>query len=504
MTKRVKLILIGILILSFAVRIYHLTSVPPALNQDEAINGYDAYVLGLTLKDHHGNFLPPMLESFGDWTSPLITYLTVPFVKLFGLSLFSIRLLVALLGVASIYLLYLFLIQLFKKQDLALLGAFLLAISPWHITLSRWAIPPGIVTFFLLLFLWTFFRAINFFEKNGSIWKFITPGLTAGLLVYSYPTQKLFVPLFILSLAFIYLRSHLKTAFVFLLSFTILVSPIYILTFSDSKYNARFTGVSGLSDPKAKQEIIGRYVEYFLPYFHFQTGDTDKMHQVPTIGNSYLFLSIFFYTGILISLLGFFKIIKIPNVDHKTYAMLLSWLLLFPIAASLTKDHNMVLRAVHGLPLVAIFSIVTFSYLWQYLKKPYPSIFIIIITLFGLINLGNYSKFYFTQYPDLVYRDFQYGITDFMSYLLKNDSRFDKVVIDDTINQPYIYYLFSSQFDPKKLNYKNPALSSSKYVFGPVSTQIISTLPPDFTVSYKDTPQFSIYHQDSVWYVKKF
>jgi len=501
MSKRTKLILIGILFLSLFSRTFKLTSVPPSLNQDEAVNGYDAFTLGINLKDHHGNFLPPMLESFGDWTSPLITYITVPFVKNFGLSLFSIRLAVALLGVGSVYLMYLFLMQIFKRTDLSLLGAFLFSISPWDITLSRWAIPPGIVPFFLLLFLWTFFWAIDWQKKTGYIRQYIIPGIAAGLLTYSYPTMKLFVPIFVLVLALIYLRDKFITILIFLAAFAALVSPIYILTVSNSKYNARFAGVSGLD---SKQEIAARYFDYFLPYFQFQTGDHDFMHQVPGTGNSYLFLAVFFYLGILICLLSQFRIVTIKGVDSKTYSLLLVWLLLFPIAASITKDRNMVLRVVHGLPLVSIFSTLTLAYLWQYLKKSYILFSIVVIFFLGIFVFGKFMKFYFTQYPDLVFKQFQYGIAQYSNFLLQNESRFDKVIIDSNINQPYIYYLFFSSLDPSKLNYKNPRFSSPKYVFDTVSEGIVVNLPEIYRVEYKDTTRFVIYTKDSTWYVKQY
>ncbi|NJK52228.1 MAG: phospholipid carrier-dependent glycosyltransferase [Leptolyngbyaceae cyanobacterium SU_3_3] len=136
------------LVIALVLRLFRLSENPVSLNQDEAVNGYDAYSLGLTMRDHHGNFLPPMLESFGDWASPTITYLTVPFVKLFGLSEWAIRLPIALLGIATIVLIYIFTVQIFNRKKLGLLAAFLLTIMPWHITLSRWAIPPCIVPFF--------------------------------------------------------------------------------------------------------------------------------------------------------------------------------------------------------------------------------------------------------------------------------------------------------------------------------------------------------------------
>ena len=99
-------------------RIYDLQNNPPALNQDEAVNGYDAYALGNTWKDHHGASFPqPMLESFSDWTSPLITYITIPFVKVFGLSEFSIRLPVAIMGVLSVLLFYILIRQILKNKN---------------------------------------------------------------------------------------------------------------------------------------------------------------------------------------------------------------------------------------------------------------------------------------------------------------------------------------------------------------------------------------------------
>lgn len=181
--------LVLIIAIALLLRVYDLANNPIALNQDEAINGYDAYSLITTMGDHHGNFMPIMLESFGDWVSPVITYITIPFVQLLGLSEFSIRLPVALLGVGTVVLIYLFSLQVFNDKKLALIAAFFLAIMPWHITLSRWAIPPSIVPFFLLLFMTVFLGAI----KNNSkepYYKFILASLCAGILTYSYPTDR--------------------------------------------------------------------------------------------------------------------------------------------------------------------------------------------------------------------------------------------------------------------------------------------------------------------------
>jgi hypothetical protein len=290
--------------------------------------------------------------------------------------------------------------------------------------------------------------------------------------------------------------------FTFWISFGILVSPIYILTLINPIYNARFSDVSIFSQgSNVVKEIINHYIEYFLPYFHFGPGDTDLMHQVPGFGNSYNFLSPFFYLGIIVCILGLFKKISIKKIDSKIYQLLLAWLLLFPLAASLTTLHNMVLRTIHGLPLVVIFFILFCDYIWPFLKKQFKAIFIVAIFLMGMANLYEFNRTYFNWYPKMSFVAFQYGISESLTYLDQNQDKFEKVVIDTRINQPYIFYLFFSKFDPNKLNYISPMNSSSKYTFNKIPGDL-KTLPV-YTVKFEESRMFEIYAEDSTWYVKR-
>src|SRR5262245_4132356 len=99
-------VILAILVGTF-LRYAYLQDIPPGLNQDEAVNGYDAYSLFLTGRDHHGHPFPfAGLESFGDWASPVLTFLTVPAVGVLGLRVESVRGVAAALGVLSIPLIY--------------------------------------------------------------------------------------------------------------------------------------------------------------------------------------------------------------------------------------------------------------------------------------------------------------------------------------------------------------------------------------------------------------
>ena len=78
--------LILITLLGFAVRIYHVTQVPPSLNWDEVSHGYNAYSILNTGKDEWGVAFPLIFRAFGDYKLPLYIYLTTLPIALFGLS----------------------------------------------------------------------------------------------------------------------------------------------------------------------------------------------------------------------------------------------------------------------------------------------------------------------------------------------------------------------------------------------------------------------------------
>src|SRR3990170_6292149 len=108
-----------IVVLAFFLRFYLLSVIPVGFNPDEASFGYDAYSIVKTGKDQWGHSWPLVLESFGDFKSPLYTYMAIPSVAMFDLSKFSVRFPNALLGTAAVYITYLLVTVLQKniKKD---------------------------------------------------------------------------------------------------------------------------------------------------------------------------------------------------------------------------------------------------------------------------------------------------------------------------------------------------------------------------------------------------
>jgi len=175
------------------VRVYDFGNTPYGLNQDEASLGYDAWADITYGMDRNGDHNPIYAEAWNSGQNMLYNYLIRPLIARFGLSAFVIRFPMMLSGIITLLLFYLFMRELFSKHT-ALLGVFMLAICPWHIMLSRWAIESNFVIMLAVL-------AMLFFAKawKKEIW-FIPAMLVASLFMYAYSVTLVFLTIFIPSI----------------------------------------------------------------------------------------------------------------------------------------------------------------------------------------------------------------------------------------------------------------------------------------------------------------
>jgi hypothetical protein len=517
-----QLLLIIIVIATF-LRLYNLEIAPPALNQDEAVNGVDAYTLGINLRDHHGNFLPPMLQSFNDWASPTLTYLTVPFVKIFGLSVWSIRFANALFGIFCIPLIYGIVKRLTAKENIALIAGLIAAITPFMISLSHWAIPPSIVPFCLLAFIFTLLKLIDSDSKQKIILNSTLFTLSGIALTYSYPTMKVFVPLALVSLGGIYLWPSLKNKFsnskkdvilsvakdpvwcvsnlqkliLPIIAICLFISPIYYLTIAQPDiYNARYKQVSMTAGGEGfVAGFASRYWEYLTPFFITGYSDNNSMHHVPQFGPINEILTPFIYLGLLVA---FWKSRQKENADRQFYLSLVILFFLAPIPPSLTIDHTILTRGIQVLVLSLIFIPIGINWLVSKIsldQKTWRAV-TLVFGIVALITTLHFSFFYFTRYSESQKGNFQYGIEEMFSYLKTNEDKFDKVEIVD-INQPYIYKLFFHPIEPGYYDTKIMGNKIGKYYFGGVNKDGLRDKKP--LTEWKDG--FKIYEYQPRWYI---
>src|SRR5579859_5428702 len=113
---KVKVLLLGIIIIALFLRFYHLGNAP-SLTWDEAAWGYNAYALGIDGRDEFGRFLPhDYLESFGDFKPPMYAYLDIIPVKILGVTPLATRFPSAFFGVLTVLMTYFLVKQIFFKS----------------------------------------------------------------------------------------------------------------------------------------------------------------------------------------------------------------------------------------------------------------------------------------------------------------------------------------------------------------------------------------------------
>jgi hypothetical protein len=205
MANKEKIALISIIILGTFLRFIYLDRIPKGLLPEEVSSSWDAYSVLKTGRDEWGNLLPLIFRESGAYKLPIVSYAMIPSISILGLNELSSRIPTAAASVIALYLTYLIAFQLFKKREVALLASFFLAISPWHISVGRYAME---VNWGLPIFL----AGLYFFLKAQENHKWLLlSSFFFGLSFYTYYNYLIFSLLFVIGLIFLYRRIYIKT-----------------------------------------------------------------------------------------------------------------------------------------------------------------------------------------------------------------------------------------------------------------------------------------------------
>lgn len=191
-----------LLVIGFAVRCICLGSLPGGLNQDEASAGYDAWALLHYGIDRCGNSWPVLLEAWGSGQNVLYSLMAMPFIALFGLKVWVLRLPAALFGCVTLVVFWR-LARSVRGAGFGLTALMTLAVCPWHIMASRWALESNLLPGMLLAGIYFADRS----RKNE--WALVPSAVFFGLSLYAYGTAFFFLPPFLCA-AVILLRRRLR------------------------------------------------------------------------------------------------------------------------------------------------------------------------------------------------------------------------------------------------------------------------------------------------------
>lgn len=479
--KKNKLLLGAILVIAFILRVVWLDQYPVGFTPDEASFGYDAYSLLETGKDQWGDAWPLTFRSFGDSKLPFYVYITMPSIATLGLTEFATRLPSALFGVLAVYATFLLASALFKKKSIAILSALFLAISPWHVALSRGAFEANLTAFFMAFGAYAFIRGLK--EKK---WMTIS-AVAFGINIFTYHSARLVAPLIVFILAVLYKKELgwkkikdiprvVKQNYlpIFIFGFSVLLAMYAVVAGGSARagditifnptdewmsvFNRRYEAVfEGLPHQVARvfsNKVVAlfdwftnAYSTYLSPQFLFTLGPAEWTYgMIPGRGVLYLFEVPFVLASLwFIAKYGFKK--------NKGLTFILLWFLIGPLPAALTKGPGYAgNRAAVMMPAVQIFSAFGAVLLYDKVLKKYKKISPKLIkTLF----LGTVALFLVFFLEDYIYHaprggagSMLYGRKEAVEFTSKYEDQYKEIIFSRSLSEPQIFVAFYSQWDP--------------------------------------------------------
>lgn len=444
--------LITIILIAATVRIVALGQFPNGFTGDEAQQGYSAYSILKTGKDEWGEILPLFPRGFGDFKPPLYTYLTIPSVAIFGLSVEAVRLPAAVIGILTVILFYYLSKELLKDEKIAFWSSLLLAINPWHIQLSRTAFEGG-------LGILTFSISLLFYLKSG-IKNLSLAAFFWGLTLYSYHSWRVFTLLFIAGLILINRKKFTSAKnWIAGLVLLIFILPLifninYVLQrssdvgiFSKNQIDGYFSnkGTSPLPPTLDRvldnkylyllNEFSGNYLSYFSPVFLFSDDRPD---------NTYLnfpYFPLLYLIELVFWLFGIYLLISKRLENHR---IIILWIILAIIPASLATGSMNASRAPTLLPLVSIISAIGATFViekWRFGQN-------FILAILGL-SFILFLHFYFITLPQKPPDNLRYGYDIVFRKILEEENKYDEIVISKSFTEPQIFIAFYSKMDPE-------------------------------------------------------
>lgn len=419
-----------ILALALLLRVVNLATNPPSLYWDEVGLGYNAYSILTTGKDEHGRVMPfDYFLSFRDYKPPVYVYATVPFVAIFGLNEWSVRLPSALAGTLSVLVTYLLTKELLRTRNskyqtlqapnksqisnskqsefgtwnlelVALIASLLFALSPWSIQTSRAAYEANVGQFLTALAILIFLYAARAAQQSQKIILLSLSAFTFALTFYTFNSNRVFTPLIVVTLLVLFWKeilphskisdlqsaiSHLSPIVIAGLIGLIMIIPLTPHLFS-KEGQLRYKEVNIFSNPaplELSQQRIDRagntlvanifnnrrilYAQEWLSgYFSHFRGD-------------FLFIKGDINPRFSSGDVGQLYLITLPFILIGIYIaatklgrsgwLIIGWMLLSPVPAAFAREVPHALRTLHILPMFDILASIGFMYSVRHLQN---------------------------------------------------------------------------------------------------------------------------------------
>ncbi|MCX6761408.1 MAG: glycosyltransferase family 39 protein [Candidatus Moranbacteria bacterium] len=476
-------LLFAIVALGFFLRFVNIDHAPPGVYPDEAVNGIDAVTANNT-----GNY--QLFYTANNGREGLFMNLVAICFKLFGISVMSLRLPAILCGTLVILGTYLLTKELFtgyfsdtRKERLAIIAGYLVAVSYWAINFSRISFRANMLPLVLVFSFYFLFKGL----RTKKWWDFALGGLVFGLGLHTYIAFRIAPAILIVMLvSFVLSREHFlkeywKQILIFIAFTAIAAAPMLYTFYIHPDYLiSRTASISVFSPEVNGGHLIPTFLRSLslsLVKYNFW-GDQNWRHNYPPYPILDVISGIAFLFGFIYSLIRLVHLFtmrvfkKERNVKMDLYVFLASWFFIMLSPEFLTNEGlPHALRSIGTLPVVFIFSAITIDYLIEHTKR-YSwlfrsiSLFLVILLLLfvGLFNSIKYHIFWASK-PEVA-SSFENVLMDVSDYLKTLPAQKEKFVVAESMqripimlfneNLPNLEFVYSGQIEyvtPKTNNF---------------------------------------------------
>ena len=444
-----KIIILVLFVLTLFTTVFKLGDVPYGMHVDEAGMAYDAISIEKYGVDRYLNKFPVYLINYGGGQSAMYAYLAVLFIKLFGYSIYAIRMPAVLLRLIT-FISIIFLMKSEKNKLQTIIILFLFSIVPYFIMQSRWGLDCNLLVGFISIAICLLARAVC----NSSNLLFFVSGIGFGLALYTYALSYLIIPL-ILLFTLIYLLYIKKIKFIQIIIFGI---PIFILALplilmilvnkeiiDEIKWFITIPRLGFYRGNEISFRNILPNLYIIRTIFSFDNpnvfGDRLLYNALPEFGTIYYISIPFFILGFIISIKRIWSLVI--NKEFSVNIIFLIWFMCVLICQLLIETPNVNKSNAIFVPMI-YFVAVGIEYIMRNNK-----ILILPILLIFILNFALFFNYYFYKYNDDSKKLYLFA-TDYLDAIKYSKSlKKENVYVSEGLTaEEYIYVFVENKISP--------------------------------------------------------
>ncbi len=432
---------------------YRILEVPPGINGDEAVIGYNAALVSKNGYDSNNVFLPLFISVPGsnDWKQPITFYAEILAFRIFGPSFFTLRAVSVFFVLVSGILIF-FLIKELRDFKTALVGLSIFATIPIVMIQSHLALENIAPVPFIAFWLWMIIK----YAKEMKIKYLVLGAIALSLGLYSYLGLRLIVPvLAFLNIILVYYlnrKSPSKAIFPILI-FIITVLPflLFFLVVKGS-YPGSFLGLYRPYNIISYQQFFLPYLSTFDPSFLFVTGDVTPYHSTGKQGMFLLSTLPFFIYGL----------VKILQNKQRSQIFILLSFFLTPILFGFASDIHRASRLLALIPFYTVITSIGVIGMFEIIRKVNLMIhnkiigytFILLMFFLIILNYADFLRDYWYEYPNRIKSEFAkpYQLVFEKTYYLSKQNNLAAFIQSDLLVQnPIALDFFREVYFPGNL-----------------------------------------------------